>query len=293
MSELGTSSALEKRMQAVRNGVDTVLGFLALRGFLPPQALSGHHPEFARDAAPVLSAPDPCSPARDKISDLKDRVHWPFDNMVLLSKMFELAEKLNPDLESYDLIIGDDTSGRLPALLYWRLANARRQERGLEPASIRFINGRYTADKPLPGELIPPEHTDGSRSLIVTEYVMTGGSVENIYHIVSQQRDRRRIDIAALGSEMSRVATARGSNFYTAEPPIGGMRIDNYLYGHSFNPVKGVGKEYGVLHSHRLPPNEFRPNQVHNARQDINLIADEFYPLLSAELLEPSAPDPA
>lgn len=115
---------------------------------------------------------------QQKLDDLRQNVRHPFNAIGIMSVMFEVAEQLNPSLASYDLVVGDDVSGRLPAILYWRLANARRLQNGLPRASIRFINGRWGRN----GDLLPdcafrPEPADGSRSLIVTEHIQTGASV--------------------------------------------------------------------------------------------------------------------
>jgi hypothetical protein len=189
--------------------------------------------------------------------------------------MFKLAEQINPNLANYDLIVGDDTSGRLPALLYWRLANARRRDLGVQNASIRFMNGRY--GRAMPADTFPPDSTDSSRALIVTEYVSSGSAALRIYNAVGAQRRKNQVDIAAVDTGRKSLFLESGSTFYFVEN-IGNYGASANLYGGNLS-AKGVNKGSDSPHSYRsLDP--LQPEAVQRARQDIEMIADEFYHLL-------------
>ncbi len=52
------------------------------------------------------------------------------------------------DMNQYKLVLGDDTSGRIPALIMWRVLSALAEQRGQEKPKISFIAGsRYLFDQ--------------------------------------------------------------------------------------------------------------------------------------------------
>lgn len=213
-------------------------------------------------------------------NSLARHVQDPFADEAVLGAMYSVAEQLNPDLVSYDLIIGDDTSGRLPALLYRRLINDRRREQNLPGASTRFVNGRFYYE--FPSGLLPPASTDTSRALIVTESVCSGDSIMRIYDRSSKQRDAARLDVATVGTWKSNISLEPGSRFIVGSSQDIEV-LDSKLYDRSdeARARKGVTKIYGPLHSKRLAKGDFDMQRVGRARKDIALIADHFGALLS------------
>lgn len=94
----------------------------------------------------------PASPeiVKEKLAEIKENVHFPLNKEIVLSSIWEDAEQLNEEgLEKYDSILCDDTNGRLPGLLFGELINLRREELGLEPAEIRFMDGATKAKHPI------------------------------------------------------------------------------------------------------------------------------------------------
>jgi hypothetical protein len=232
---------------------------------------------------PIKKEPQPIpsilhTPAvMDSLSELSTKVSHPFTAGVVVRTMFDLAERLNPGMANYDLVVGDDTSGRLPAILYWRLINKRRNESGLPPAACRFMSGRYLGDSAPP---LPIESTPGSRALIITEWIQTSSSVKTIYDAVKKIRDGSRIDIGSLGRANDKALDlGHGSAVFAADNSPNDQ-IDHHLYGPAIRQHIGVHKSWGDLHSKRLGPIAFSAMLSNKARADIQTIADTIYPLL-------------
>ena len=206
--------------------------------------------------------------------------------------MLNRAKGLKPQISQYDLIVGDDTSGRLPARLYWRLANMRRQEQGMRPASLRFISGRNSGYLPEKG-MLPIETSDAARALLVTEYICNGGNIRNIHKAVWAERVPGRIDIATLDQSYYSLGLERrfpkGTSLYCGTDPRHPLDqsyiMDDcayYLYGDNYDrdKIKGVEKREGEPYAHRLPPDKFSGELVRQGREDIDLIAGQLYSLL-------------
>jgi hypothetical protein len=221
---------------------------------------------------------------QQRLAELEERVHPPFNNNCVLPAFLDLAEQLDAGLASYDLVVGEDTSGRLTSLLYWRMINKRRHEQGLGAAAIRFINGRF--EGALPNSL-PKASAHNARTLIVTEYVCSGGSARRVYGLVGRDRIPGSIDIAAAGSMRSSLALETGSTFYYA-PKLGDYEIDNFLSGNVV--IKGVSKFYARPYSHRAERLLFKSAKIAMAREDIRLIADALYAMLPLSYAEGRRP---
>ena len=128
---------------------------------------------------------------------LEQRTDEPF-SLGVLRVMFSVTRSLLKYAESFDLVVGDDVSGRMPALVMWRLINLKRQELGLEPAALRLINGRCL--EPFPPGFIPPATGEGTRAVMVTDVIHTWGSAANLVGQINQQRGQSCCDIATLGT---------------------------------------------------------------------------------------------
>lgn len=241
---------------------------------------------------------------KEKLDELIEKVDFPFNDETVLSSIYELAKQLNPKLEQYDLIIGDDTSGRLLALLYGKLVNYRRQELGMEPAEIRFMDGKYRGE--VPSSAFPKETDKNARTLIATELVNEGKNISNIYRAATNskalqylennfgisglKRDRSRVDIAALNARFPTTPEGKHSyarlqdlNLYSVnsiyQPEFG--EIEENFYGNKqLPPIKGVEKNSGNMYARRLPKERSDSQKLTRSRKDINLLADELYSLL-------------
>ena len=83
----------------------------------------------------------------------------------------------------YDMVIGDDTSGRLPSLIIGKVLNNLNLQAGIDPIPIRFI-GRSIMNRNRAGieleNILNRSVKKPSRVLVVTEYMDSGGTVKNL-----------------------------------------------------------------------------------------------------------------
>lgn len=230
----------------------------------------------------ATSALSPRSLVHETFDAVSQKVEFPFNEPSVLPAVFDLAQRLNPTLGQYDFVVGEDTSGRVPALLFRRLVNMRRAEMNLPNAKLGFLNGRYDGD-PLPKGTYT-QATPGSRALIVSEFICSGGSVRRVYNLVRQDRDATTIDIASLGKlETPYALYGLPVTLYVAAQH-GERSIDNILYS-SFEPrvklITGVVKPpTDSPHTVRVAYQPEVRQATTRVRQDIRTVVEALYPLL-------------
>lgn len=98
----------------------------------------------------------------------------------------EIVSELGPSIENgeYDTFIGEDASGRIPAIIIWQAAKEVSGWKDKEQPDLRFIVGTQTGH-------ISPEKLEGIRNvlkktdksgkkLIITEFVFSGNSMKTM-----------------------------------------------------------------------------------------------------------------
>ncbi|MDE1970662.1 MAG: hypothetical protein KGI50_03755 [Patescibacteria group bacterium] len=173
----------------------------------------------------------------------------------LREPMEKLLEQLRPYLEKgeYQLIVGDDTSGRIPTLIFRRVIQAIYEEKGYPSPKTIFLVGRRPAINYKKQDMtieyvkhILPELKKSQKStntplkaLIVTEAVASGNSVEFLSELLRGAGIMS--DVAALGRD----DPARSVQYF--ENKLGGGR---FFYGEDGTPsifhksyLSGVTKE--------------------------------------------------
>lgn len=157
----------------------------------------------------------------------------------------------------YDTVIGEDTSGRYPALVVSKAINSVRADVGLAPVRQLFVNGRINPEHSgLKWSLQPDEST-----LIVTEYVAAGGSTKAVYDVVASQ-SAIVPDFVVLGGDPEFCAqrdkdedVRQRSRVYTGDPTCFTDSSDVYFAVGGTAYWKGVSKQSGDAHSARMLPN--------------------------------------
>ena len=123
-------------------------------------------------------------------------------SLAVLRAMFGLMRVLVKYADSYDLVLGDDVSGRVPALLAWELINIARAEKGLEPASIRLASGK--SNQRMPDWFIPQASSPNARTAIVTDNMGRGRSAHNLFKGVGEVRAPENTDIISVSTTIPR-----------------------------------------------------------------------------------------
>ena len=168
----------------------------------------------------------------------------PFNKDCVISALYEVSSQIWPQADAYDLVVGEDTSGRLSALVIRGVVNAKRSAIGVPAAKIRFISGQI--DVPLPNGFLPEPEDEQSRALIVSEYVETGTSISRVRDSMADTHvwDRGSIDTASISQpNIHNLIT------YSSE-----HLVTSYLYGSGGfkSGAKGVKKDQGPCFSSKL-----------------------------------------
>lgn len=211
-----------------------------------------------------------------------DHLGSPFNGEGVVECLEELANLVYSQAHKYDVVVGEDTSGRLPALVLRGVINERRIALGLKPAQMRFVSGRTC--EIVPTGFMPEPMNSKQRALIVTECISSGRSVLAVYHAIKNERDPSKIDILAIGSNDSaaryvRHLTAKQSRLFTSS--MGENAWRHFYYNSSAKAAKGVTKIHGPLFADRRGA-ERDSARIAQARADIRTLVGRFVEVAEA-----------
>jgi hypothetical protein len=116
--------------------------------------------------------------------------------------MARLVLELRHDIASYDTIIGDDASGRLPTLFLREIANNKRAKEGKENSKTFFlVGGRYTDEQIFQAstDFISSMKPMLGRVLLATEHIASGYGMKRMAKIF--QQEGISFDIASVSVE--------------------------------------------------------------------------------------------
>lgn len=201
-------------------------------------------------------------------------------------KSFEnLTKELLPAIRSheYNVVVGDDISGRLPTLVIGGLLRKiYKNDMVPEPRVLFFAAGRReTEDEKIVqqgitnrlNKLIKEKKINSNdRALIVTEYVQTGESVTYLARAIKDAG--LDCDIATLincseNNDFLKDNIFRDTKFYS-----GGRKKKPFFWSSKF--LSGVRKKEGRIFS--LPNESWRGSDpVREARQEAKKMADYLY----------------
>jgi hypothetical protein len=199
---------------------------------------------------------------------------------ILLS---QLKERI--DRGEYQLIIGDDASGRIPTFVFDRFLKEFYVEKGYKTPKTIFIagsryatiEGRKNKEKKILNYLhyVSQKHFQGGlpvRTLIVTDTIATGSSIEPI--VRSLMRKGALFDVATIsligkGSEIKNIVKNSGGKIFS-----GGNDVPSIYHKLS---MSGVRKEDADLFSKtvREIPGSFFQNDINKSRHDALLLTDK------------------
>jgi hypothetical protein len=200
-----------------------------------------------------------CGPKLEDLVDFCQYDQYSYKAEPLRSRMIRLmiasaAFSVLRYADHYDVVIGEDTSGRFPALIVGGAINDVRRAHGLEPARRLFLSGRIDNRHYRPTWRIDEK----DQPLVVTEHVEGGYSTENVA-ITLQEQTRQPIDFVTIGGYPEMTArrhrnpnVSTSSTVFTGDLRRFARQVDDHLsFGESIQ-WKGVQKRFGDPHS-RLP----------------------------------------
>lgn len=178
----------------------------------------------------------------------------------------EYREDINKG--SFSAIIGDDASGRLPALLMWRVLSNVYRNKGFPAPLCRFIAGTTNLESESPevykGKVQSMEdqmgriHTDvlkargdfpKGKALIVTDTIMFGTTAGRIIDAIKSTDADWQVAIAAIGSDMNPALHERREEQFGARI-IFGIKHTPEIYSHK--ALSGVQKDDRDLFARRI-----------------------------------------
>lgn len=150
---------------------------------------------------------------------------FPFNRHEVVAAFFCLAEQLTRRITEYDLVVGDDSKGRLPALVLGRVVANARQAVGLDKPTRRFAHGGNLHDNfdALRPDFIPEPKSNDDRTLIVTEGINQGFHVRGLFDAAAMKRNPGTIDVATVGL----IGFGKRRNVYGADLYIGEREGDS------------------------------------------------------------------
>ncbi len=183
-----------------------------------------------------------------------------------------ILQQIQPELMkgAYSLIIGDDVSGRIPAIIMNEAVRKIYKAYGHPAPMLRFVAGGRRAEEETPSqersrqlemrdrmasmnnELL--RSGDAPRALLVTEAIMTGDAMELV--VCTLERERIKTDIAAIafiGDQAEEPVTLADvqRKLKSARIIVGSDRRPG-VYGMGKRYMQGVGKDNGSATASRF-----------------------------------------
>ncbi|MFA5358807.1 MAG: hypothetical protein WC310_03235 [Patescibacteria group bacterium] len=191
----------------------------------------------------------------------------------------KLREKI--DNCEYTHIIGDDASGRIPALVFRKILEHVYKTKGKEAPKTFFIPGHSPAVSRVK-KIFPTQVEKDTKILIVTDTIVTGNSLYTL--TLTLKEFGIPFDIATIGI-YSPLEGRNGKNpgdqyIQEIERALGGdIFYGSYatpeLYEEEGHKLTGVKKDRGADISFRLVKQKTDQDMVNKARKDANILAEE------------------
>lgn len=199
--------------------------------------------------------------------------------------LFNMAKEIIEAGRSYDFILSDDASGRLPSLYVKKILDGISEKKGLPKTDIRFVAGGLHGDPKIfekIGELI--KEINPKKVLAVTEFVDSGNSIIKLMKTMeSSDIDFDLAMVSGFGNGISNVnkfmfmSEKSNAKIYVGGKDSSGLRF----YNKSMSGVK-KNKEVSVPFPIKLKTDDFTSStqkriqdEINLARKDIDLLAKE------------------
>ncbi len=202
-----------------------------------------------------------------KLEDLEE----PIENIVA-----ELRYQIENG--SYKYIIGDDASGRLPAIIFWDFLKKVYKDKGLKNPELYFIAGSGAGiDSNIQSEkrdalrdyIQPLSKEEDGRVLVVTDTLNSGSSLQPLTDILTERGIK--YDVVTIGyihgKKIPELQKKLGSEIHF------GSHITPEVYGKNY--MSGVEKRRKEVLATVSPDRE--QESVSNSRRDAKVIADRVF----------------
>lgn len=211
---------------------------------------------------------------------LRSRVNYPLSIPGILEIFWQLSEQIGPQIASYDLIVGDEISGILPAIFFWRLAHNHRRLNGQPDAQLAFMNGNYSQQAP--EDTFPVRSRSAERALIVTDIIASGESLSVLSKAIQAYRSGVVVDAVAYYNHDLLNRPVVTTLYLPTDPDV--SLVFDRLYGEQMRGLLDRKKEPSTsLHSYRLHQTPDADAKIKTIFQDTQLMADVMYAAQTGE----------
>jgi len=206
----------------------------------------------------------------------------------VIEALMNLGLEIGDQASDFDTVLSDDASGRLPSLFFRSIIDVARKKEGKDPVQTFFIAGGFIDSKRESevNAFIERKKQELGRTLLVTEYVFSGGSVRQLMQML--RKNGIDFDVAVLSSLKDEKTLAKNAAS-SSRIHIGEMgdSAAGAFYGH--DRASGVDKRYeseGSAHPKRYDGAD--REEMTKARNDMKILAGEVTRLLTREDSEES-----
>lgn len=211
---------------------------------------------------------------------LIEKLHPPFNTEACVAAFESLGNQLKDSLHEYDTIIGDDISGRLPTIVFAELAKRKREQLGLTPPQVLYINAgsNFSNDRLLPesskqvAELIK-SIAKPTKSLIVTEYIDTGDSISAFVKVLEQLGISTDVCSLSTKDKLYKYQEGVPTKLLIGSESSKTGEVFTFNYG-----LTGLKSTYGSITAE--PRSRIDEQGVKIAKADMSLIADYLWKII-------------
>lgn len=221
----------------------------------------------------------------------------PFSSKRVAKAFFSLTRQLTNRLTDYDLVVADDTSGRLAAIVMRGVASIVRVESGKPQPKLVFVQGHDIKYMQQAAALIPEKTSSNARTLIVTEGIATGRHVRNIGQVITPKREAASIDIASVGNYSPRLINPiPGTGLYVGDVNINDSTDEPCEQAPAQELYKGKLTHAGVTKDYYGPTATIchytSQVEINRSRVQAEIFADLLYQAAVRGIIEPPLPYP-
>ena len=192
-----------------------------------------------------------------------------------LTALLKLIIKLKENIGKYESIVSDDASGRLVSLILQKIANKIRKDNDKDQIRVLFIAGGSGIQnrKIAINKLIENNKNKLGRTLLVTDYIQTGESIEKFMEILND--NNINFDVAAVSvsddpkSSHHLYSKNLLKRLYYGEFGNAGLQF--------YSRISFAGVYKNSTSREPFPELQYNKttDEMKNIREDINLLADK------------------
>ena len=222
------------------------------------------------------------------VENISARIESFFLKIRTVSAMARLILELKDKFTEYDLVIGDDVSGRLLTLCLKEIINHSRKKIKLDKVKVKFIAGGRGKNnrEDFIYSFLKKISKDTRRVLFVTEYIFEGNNIIWITELFKKANIDYDLAVVSLNWDnfvsnylKDDKATQNKKDRLLSNIYYGSFACEGMDFYNSEGTLSGVNKDFFSLSAHSIRSKAIYPDKL-KARQDMKFLAEEFIKLI-------------